>query len=183
MKAGRFWPGLILGFFLLAACQPEADSGNDADETAADADGTEDDTPAIPVETSSPTRGDIYAMYSGTAPIEAFAEADVIAKVAGEIREILVEEGDEVNSGQVLARLDGDRLRFELMQAEANLRKAQRDYQRNIDLKEKSLISAGDFEKSNTKCRPSRPPTTLPDWNSVIPKSGRPSMVSWPNDS
>ncbi|MFQ5548507.1 MAG: efflux RND transporter periplasmic adaptor subunit [Woeseia sp.] len=147
MKAGRFWPGLILGFFVLAACQSKGNSDGDTDEAAADTENAEDDTPAIPVETSSPTRGDIYAMYSGTAPIEAFAEADVVAKVAGEVREILVEEGDDVKSGQVLARLDGDRLRFELMQAEANLRKAQRDYQRNIDLKEKSLISAGDFEK------------------------------------
>ena len=83
----------------------------------------------------------------GTAPIEAFAEADVIAKVAGEVREILVEEGDEVTKGQILARLDGDRLRLELNQSEANLRKLQRDYERNVDLKDKGLISSGDFDK------------------------------------
>lgn len=143
MTAGRYWPGLILGLMLLAACQPD----DSADADASDGEDTEDDSPAIPVETSAASRADIYAMYSGTAPIEADAEAGVIAKVAGEIREILVEEGDEVKSGQLLARLDGDRLRLELMQSEANLRKAQRDYQRNVDLKDKSLISAGDFEK------------------------------------
>jgi membrane fusion protein (multidrug efflux system) len=142
MTAGRYWPGLILALLLLAACQPDADSKVKADSTEA-----EDDSPAIPVETSVATRADIYAMYSGTAPIEAFADAGVIAKVAGEVREILVEEGDDVRSGQVLARLDGDRLRLELKQSEANLRKAQRDYQRNVDLKERGLISAGDFEK------------------------------------
>lgn len=136
MTARRFWPGLILGLSLLAACQPDADSTEAAD-----------DSPAIPVEISVATRDDIYAMYSGTAPIEALAEAGVIAKVAGEVREILVEEGDDVRAGQVLARLDGDRLRLELRQAEANLRKAQRDYQRNVDLKDRGLISAGDFEK------------------------------------
>ena len=86
-------------------------------------------------------------MYTGTAPIEAYAEADVIAKVAGEVRELLVEEGDEVSKGQVLARLDGDRLRLELNESEAKLRKLQRDYERNIDLKAKGLISDGDFEK------------------------------------
>ena len=139
MTAGRFWPGLILGMILVTACQPDAESDGAAE--------AKDDTPAIPVETSVATRGDIYAMYSGTAPIEALAEAEVIAKVAGEVREILVEEGDDVKKGQVLARLDGDRLRLELMQSEANLRKLQRDYQRNIDLKERGLISAGDFEK------------------------------------
>lgn len=144
MTTGRFWPGLLLGFFFLAACQPDAKSDKTSSAKGAEA---EDDTPAIPVETSVATRDDIYAMYSGTAPIEAFAEAKVIAKVAGEVREILVEEGDDVRSGQVLARLDGDRLRLEMMQSEANLRKSQRDYQRNIDLKERGLISAGDFEK------------------------------------
>lgn len=147
MTAGRFWPGLILGLLLLAACQPDTQSEGAETKEASQAKQVDDDTPAIPVETSVPTRGDIYAMYSGTAPIEAFAEADVIAKVAGEIVEILAEEGDDVKSRQVLARLDGDRLRFELMQTEANLRKAQRDHQRNVDLKEKGLISAGDFEK------------------------------------
>lgn len=147
MTARRYWPGLILGLILLAACQPDAQSGSAADADSSEAKDSEDDSPAIPVETSAATRADIYAMYSGTAPIEADAEAGVIAKVAGEIREILVEEGDEVRSKQVLARLDGDRLRLELMQSEANLRKAQRDYQRNVDLKDRSLISTGDFEK------------------------------------
>ncbi|NIV18491.1 MAG: efflux transporter periplasmic adaptor subunit, partial [Woeseiaceae bacterium] len=40
-----------------------------------------------------------------------------------------------------------DRLRLEMEQAGANLRKLQRDYQRNVDLKDRGLISAGDFEK------------------------------------
>ena len=147
MTAGRYWPGLILGVMLLAACQPDTESGSVADADSSEAKESDDDSPAIPVETSAATRADIYAMYSGTAPIEADAEAGVIAKVAGEVREILVEEGDEVRSRQILARLDGDRLRLELMQSEANLRKAQRDYQRNMDLKDRSLISTGDFEK------------------------------------
>ena len=34
-----------------------------------------------------------------------------------------------------------------MQQAEANLRKLQRDYQRNVDLSERGLISAGDLEK------------------------------------
>jgi membrane fusion protein (multidrug efflux system) len=147
MMAGRYWPGLIAGLIFLAACQPGSESGSTSETDSTKAEKSEDDSPAIPVETAAATRADIYAMYSGTAPIEADAEAGVIAKVAGEVREILVEEGDEVKSGQILARLDGDRLRLELMQSEANLRKAQRDYQRNVDLKDRSLISTGDFEK------------------------------------
>jgi membrane fusion protein (multidrug efflux system) len=86
-------------------------------------------------------------VYSGTAPIEAFAEADVIAKVEGEVREILFEEGDEVSEGAVLARLDGDRLRLELNESRARLNKMRRDFERNKELREKGLLSEGDFEK------------------------------------
>ena len=131
-------PLVVLTALIMSACESAEEAGeDDAGEEVA----------AIPVETISPVRGDIDALYSGTAPIEAFADATVIAKVGGEIREILVEEGDDVARGQVLARLDGDRLRLEKNQAEANLRKLQRDFQRNVDLKDKGLISAGDFEK------------------------------------
>ena len=137
MTASNFWPSLAVASFFLAACQPGAD----------DPDADEDEAPAIPVETATPTRGDILAVYSGTAPIEAFADATVVAKVGGEVRDILVEEGDDVKSGDVLARLDGDRLRLEAEQADANLNKLRREYKRNVDLSERGLISAGDFEK------------------------------------
>lgn len=121
---------------LFAACQQGAREKDGGDEA-----------PAVPVEIAAPTRGDIFATYSGTAAIEALADAQVIAKVGGEVQRIYVEEGDDVAAGQVLLRLDGDRLRFEAQQAEANLLKLQRDFQRNVDLKDRSLISAGDFEK------------------------------------
>jgi membrane fusion protein (multidrug efflux system) len=138
-------PVVLLLALALAACE------KGAEEPAAE--NEEEEAPAIPVETGRPTRGDIFAVYSGTAPIEAFAEAQVVAKVGGEVREILVEEGEFVEQGQVLARLDGDRLRFEMQQAEANLRKLQRDYQRNVDLKERGIISLGDFEKIQYEMR------------------------------
>lgn len=123
---------------LLSACQQGAENGDQNEE---------EDVPPVPVETSTPVRGDVYAVYSGTAPIEAFAEADVIAKVEGEVREILFEEGAEVAQGQILARLDGDRLRLELNESRARLNKMRRDFERNKELRGKGLLSEGDFEK------------------------------------
>jgi len=145
MKPTQMWPA-ILAAILLAACQPE-NGETEEPEAAAESEDAEEETPAIPVEISTATYGDIYARYSGTAPIEAFEFATVIAKVGGEIREIFVEEGDDVKAGDILARLDGDRLRLELAASEANLNKLQRDFERNVDLKERGLISTGDFEK------------------------------------
>jgi len=140
MKLNPLSPAAFALIFLLAACQQQEGTAENGDEE-------KEETPPIPVEVSKPARGDIYAVYTGTAPIEAFAEANVIGKVGGEVLEIYVEEGDNVSKGQILARLDGDRLRLELSQSEAQLRKLQRDYERNVDLSEKGLISVGDFEK------------------------------------
>lgn len=130
---------MIACALLLSAC------GQDEQESKVTAD--EEETPPVPVEVGTPTRGDILAVYSGAAPIEALAEADVIAKVSGVVRSILAEEGDTVEKGQLLARLDGDILRLELKESEAKLRKLQRDYERNVDLKDKGLVSSGDFDK------------------------------------
>jgi membrane fusion protein (multidrug efflux system) len=138
MKLHRISSAAFACVLLLSACQ----QGNEA-QTGEE----EEETPPIPVETNTPVRGDVLAVYSSTAPVEAFAEADVIAKVEGEIREVLVEEGDDVVSGQVMARLDGDRLRLELNESSARLRKMQRDFERNKDLREKGLLSEGDYEK------------------------------------
>ncbi len=137
MKLHRISSAAFACVLLLSACQ-QGESTEEEDE---------EEVPPVPVETGTPVRGDVLAVYSGTAPIEAFAEADVIAKVEGEIREVLVEEGDEVEKGQILARLDGDRLRLELNESRARLRKMQRDFERNKDLREKGLLSEGDYEK------------------------------------
>jgi membrane fusion protein (multidrug efflux system) len=101
---------------------------------------------AIPVEVAAPIVGDMQAVYTGTASITADRTAIVMAKVRGEVRAVLAEEGDRVRAGQVLARLDGDQLRLEAAQAEANLRKLERDYDRNIELQKSGLVSVTAFD-------------------------------------
>jgi membrane fusion protein, multidrug efflux system len=103
---------------------------------------------AVPVEVQPLRRAEIVAVHSGTAPIEAHEEAEVVAKVGGEVRQLLVEEGDMVKAGQVLARLDGDRLRLEVAQTDANLRKLERDYNRQLELSEKGLVAKGTAENA-----------------------------------
>jgi membrane fusion protein (multidrug efflux system) len=138
MKLHRIGSAALVCVLVLSACQQGAENGAEDDD---------EETPPVPVETSNPVRGDVFAVYSGTAPIEAFAEADVIAKVEGVVREILFEEGDDVAEGDVLARLDGDRLRLELNESRARLNKMRRDFERNKELRERGLLSEGDFEK------------------------------------
>ncbi|HEY7379406.1 MAG TPA: efflux RND transporter periplasmic adaptor subunit [Steroidobacteraceae bacterium] len=131
---------LILAFAgLISGCGEKADGKTpDAKD--------DKEAPAIPVEVRTPRRAEMVAVYSGTASLEADEEAAVVAKVGGEVRAILVEEGRAVRAGQVLARLDGDQLRLEAQKASATLAKLERDYRRNVELHDKGLVSPGAFE-------------------------------------
>jgi membrane fusion protein (multidrug efflux system) len=138
-----FQPALaaILVLAFAAGCSDGTAKGKDKDKDA------EADT-SVPVEVQPLKRAPMVAVYSGTAPIEAHDEAEVVAKVGGEVRQIFVEEGDAVASGQVLARLDGDRLRLQLAQTDANLRKLERDYNRQLELSQKGLVAKGTAENA-----------------------------------
>ena len=103
---------------------------------------------SVPVEVQPLRRAAMVAVYSGTAPVEAHEEAEVVAKVGGEVRQLFVEEGDTVKAGQIMARLDGDRLRLEVAQIEANLRKLERDYTRQLELSQKGLVAKGTAENA-----------------------------------
>lgn len=70
-----------------------------------------------------PELGDAFVSSNGR--IEA-VEIDVAAKTAGRVRDILVNEGDFVKAGQVVAIMDTDVLEAQKRQAEAQLRQAQR---------------------------------------------------------
>lgn len=108
----------------------------------------EDGSEAVPVEVAPVSTGSVAAFFAGTATLEAEEEAEVVAKVQGVVEEILVEEGDPVQAGQVMARLEDEQLTVQLAQAEANMRKLENDYLRNQELFNKNLISAEVFQRS-----------------------------------
>lgn len=112
----------------------------------ASVDRTPESAAALPVIVVPAEIADIHATYKTTATITADAEAPILARVGGEVVEILVEEGDVVRKGQVLARLDGDRLRLEMRRAKAEFDKAAREYSRMADLHARNLISTAAFE-------------------------------------
>jgi membrane fusion protein (multidrug efflux system) len=135
---GVFLP-LLLTALLLVGCK-----GGDGEEPAAAEEKKEG--PGVPVEVAALERGDVFAVYTGTASLETDSDALVVAKVAGQVVEILAEEGDRVEEGQVLARLDGDRLRLDMERSHANLRKLEQEYNRSVELYERGLVSSGAFE-------------------------------------
>lgn len=129
----------LLGALLLGAAVALAGCGKANGENGKD---EKDEVPAVPVEVATTQRAEMAALYTGTAPIEADRRALVMPKVTGEIRAVLADEGQRVKAGQVLARLDGDQLRLEVALNEATMRKLERDYNRNLELQQKGLVSA-----------------------------------------
>ncbi len=67
---------------------------------------------------------DETGLAKGNGRIEA-TEIDVSTKIAGRVQEVLVNEGDFVAAGQVLARIQSDSLEAQLAEAEAQHRQAQ----------------------------------------------------------
>lgn len=102
---------------------------------------------AIPVETVPVSRRAIAASYSGTAPLEARAESQVVAKTSGVALQVLAEEGQIVRAGQVLVRLDPDRARLQAAQSAAQMRKLEANYARSMQLSKQQLISANDIDQ------------------------------------
>ena len=100
----------------------------------------------VPVEVIYPIRADIYATYHATTTIESDADAPVLARVPGEVVQLFVEEGDQVKQGQVLARLDGERSRLEMLATKANLEQARKEFARYRDLADRGLVSDSMFD-------------------------------------
>lgn len=121
----------------LAACKPGA----------SDAEGAEPAAEAVPVETVAVARRSISASYSGTAPLEARAEAQVVAKTSGVALRVLAEEGQTVRAGQTLVQLDSDQQRLRVAQQSAQVSKLEANYRRAAQLAEQRMVSANDVDQ------------------------------------
>jgi len=79
-------------------------------------------TVAIPVEALYPERANVAAFFETTSRIKAERRVDVVAEGVGLCEQVLVEEGDRVRAGQVLAELDTTELEAQIQQTEVNVR-------------------------------------------------------------
>ncbi len=137
---------LMYAVVLLAALAASTLAGCNVGEAKVVASVASETASALPVETTTAYRSDIYATYETTAAIGADDEAVVPARVGGEVVEMFIEEGASVAEGQLLARLDGERLRIEVRQTKARLEMTAREYERMGRLQERGLVSTAVVE-------------------------------------
>jgi RND family efflux transporter MFP subunit len=104
------------------------------------------------------------AVLQATGYVTARRQATVSAQITGALTQVLIEEGEQVKAGQVLARLDDTAQKAALaqtraqlkaamaqrVQLEAQLLQARRDYQRNADLIGRNLVSQQALEQAQT---------------------------------
>jgi len=113
------------------------------------------------VETKKIARIDITETVSATGKIQPEVEVKLSSEVSGEIIELPVVEGQQVNKGELLVKVNPDiylsslsraeatlqNTRAGLSQAEATLKEAKANYDRNKQLFEKGIISKADWDK------------------------------------
>ena len=109
----------------------EPDGSAKTEEVGKDGKEGEKKPEPVPVEVVSVGRQAITASYAGTANLEAPGESQVVAKTSGVMVQLLAEEGQVVRKGQVLARLDGDRVRLEAERSAATVNKLENNYRRS----------------------------------------------------
>ncbi|MFC0677745.1 efflux RND transporter periplasmic adaptor subunit [Lysobacter korlensis] len=102
---------------------------------------------AIPVEVAPASHRAIAASYTGTAPLEARGESQVVAKTSGVALDVLVEEGQFVRAGQTLVRLDAARATLQAAQTSAQMRKLENSFARAQQLAAEQLVSASDHDQ------------------------------------
>lgn len=132
---------LFTTILLLGGCK-----GGGADEAKA-AQSAEKKAEAVAVEAALASRRAVAASYTGSTTLEPRAEAQVVAKTSGVALAVLVEEGQHVQAGQPLVRLDPDRARLSVAQSEAQMRKLENSYHRAEKLVQQQLVSAADVDQ------------------------------------
>lgn len=99
-----------------------------------------------PVEVVKVTRRDLAEEVNLVGSVAANESAQIRAEIAGQVREILFEEGQHVTRGQVLVKIDDSELVSQLAQATASFRLAELNLERTENLAKSNLISQADAD-------------------------------------
>lgn len=100
-----------------------------------------------PVEVAPVVKRDLAEMLSLVGSLAPNETAQIRAEISGQVRAVLFEEGQHVQKGQVLLRIDDAELRAQLAQAEARFRLAELNLKRSEDLTQARSMSQAEADR------------------------------------
>lgn len=106
---------------------------------------------SMPVRAFVVSRQDLSRRVQVASPVAPLRRIELAARTDGIVSEVLVEAGDRVEQGQLLARLDVSEQRAELARAEAALREAQANFDRLQRLRERNYVDEASFVTSKSE--------------------------------
>ncbi|MEN8176334.1 MAG: efflux RND transporter periplasmic adaptor subunit [Pseudomonadota bacterium] len=136
-------PWALLPLALLAACAGEQEA-------------------EAPVETSRPVKTFLVTEPEGggvrnfPARIDAERKAELSFRVSGTVKELLIKEGDEITSGQVVARLDPTDFEIVVKDRQATFDKNERNFERAKKLIDDGFISQTDYDRLEAEFKNAR---------------------------
>lgn len=80
---------------------------------------------AVQYKTARVTRGDLIVIVTATGTLQPVNQVDVGTEISGTIRTVEVDYNDRVKVGQVLARIDTDKLQAQVSQSQSTLESAE----------------------------------------------------------
>jgi len=106
---------------------------------------------AVPVDVALVERRDIADNLETTGVLEAEQEVDVVARTSGPIVELVVEEGQLVRGGQLLARIDPRELDADLTVSRVALEEARANFERAKASYEAQIVSREAFDQTRAR--------------------------------
>ncbi len=123
------------------------------------------DQPPIPVAVAAAMRGPIATYFHATATLEANKQAQVLARVGGLVDALLCEEGDEVQAGQVLLKIQNREYLLKLQQAQAQTANLKAKFERLQAMLEQQMVTQEEFEAARSDLASAQAEEGLADMN------------------
>lgn len=149
LRLGARWT-VSAGLLVVAACggEGEAAPGGAAGGPGGGGRGGRGGPPAV--ETALVETGSIARQVNVSGVVEPIRTVAVNSQLSGALLSVNVEEGARVQQGQVLARIDDRELAAQEANAEASFNVAQAAYERAEQLRERQVITIGEYERDRT---------------------------------
>jgi RND family efflux transporter MFP subunit len=154
---------LVFSFILLgalAACSKDSPTSTSAAKPASPV------SAAIPVETAKPEPAGSANAIRVTGTLSANVELRLSFKTGGILKRLLVDTGQNVRAGQLLAELDRTEVGAGATQMRMNLAKAERDYVRAESLFKQDVIPKAQLDDARTALEVARAGSVAMNFNS-----------------